>query len=78
MPTAIDKKTHFLLNHLFFTLQLTTKFISEIIKEPQRKPDWFTEGIRSLLLKIKTKYTKIHKKKKRKKLLTHQIPSDDI
>ena len=33
---GIDKITNFWLRHVFFTHQLMTKFISEIIKEPEK------------------------------------------
>ena len=48
------------------------KLISEIIKEPEKMPNWLKEGV---IYRIPKKKKNV-KKKKSKKLLTNHIPSN--
>ena len=51
MSPEMDKITNFSLHHTSSTHQLMTKLISEIIKEPEKMPDWLTERLKCLLPK---------------------------
>ena len=59
-------KINFWLHYQSSTHQLMMKLISEIIWEPKKKPDWFTEEIVYLLPKTK-ETTNAKKTKKTKK-----------